>query len=123
MQGNGGRNCQHRSVNKQKLAQSLCLRLPSSLESLLYLLHSCCSELTVLVAGMRSRSISNAPTTAAMVLPRAAMRLLTSAARPFLNLEKALLLAPASFLLPCYLRRSEGTAETLENASNASETV
>ena len=41
------------SAKDQKLAQPLCLRLPSSLESLLYLLHSCCSELTVLVAGMR----------------------------------------------------------------------
>ena len=47
------------------------------------------------------------------------MRFLTSAARPFLNLEKAVLLALASFLLPCHLRRSEGTAEILENASNA----
>ena len=48
--------------NKKRLAQLLCLRLPSSLESLLYLLHSCCSELTVLVAGMRSRSIFKALT-------------------------------------------------------------
>ena len=107
----------------QRLAQLLCLRLPSSLKSLLYLLHSCCSELTVLVSGMRSRSISRAPTTTAMVLPRAAIRFLTSAARPFLNLEKAMLLALASFLLPCHLRRSEGNAEILENASNASGTV
>ena len=66
MQGNGSRNCQCRSVNNRKLAQPLCLRLPSSLESLLYLLHSCCNELNVLVGGMRSRSISKAPTTAAM---------------------------------------------------------
>ena len=35
------------SANNQRHAQPLCLRLPSSLESLLYLLHSCCSELTV----------------------------------------------------------------------------
>ena len=123
MQGNGGRNCQCRSVKNQKLAQPLCQRLPSSLESLLYLLHSCCNELTVLVRGMRSRSISKAPTTAAMVLPKAAMRFLTSASRPFLNLEKAVLLALASFLLPCHLRKSECTAEILENASNASGTV
>ena len=118
--GSGGRNGQ---LNNQRLAQPLCLRLPSSLESLLYLLHSCCSELVVLVGGMRSRSISKAPTTAAMVLPKAAMRVSTSAARPFLNLEKAVLLALASFLLPCHLRKSEGTAEILENASNASGTV
>ena len=111
------------SANNERLAQPLCLRLPSSLESMLYLLHSCCSELTVLVAGMRSRSISKAPATAAMVLPKASMRLLTSAARPFLNLEKAVLLALASFLLRCHLRKSEGTAEILENASNASGTV
>ena len=52
-----------------------------------------------------------------MVLPKESVRLLTSAARPFLNLEKAMLLALASFLLPCHLRWSEGTAETLENAS------
>ena len=123
MQLIGSRNCQCRSANKQRHAQPLCLRLPSSLQSLLYLLHSCCSELTVMVAGMRPRSISKAPTTAAMVLPKAAMRFLTSAARPFLNLEKAVLLALASFLLPCHLRRSEGTAEILENASNASGTV
>ena len=123
MQVIGSRNCHCRSANQQRHAQPLCLRLPSSLQSLLYLLHSCCSELTVLVAGMRSRSISKAPTTAAMVLPKAAMRFLTSAARPFLNLEKAVLLALASFLLPCHLRRSEGTAEILENASNASGTV
>ena len=116
MQVIGSRNCQCRSANKQRHAQPLCLRL-------LYLLHSCCSELTVLVAGMRSRFISKAPTTAAMVLPKAAMRFLTSAARPCLNLEKAVLLAVASFLLPCHLRRSEGTAEILENASNASGTV
>ena len=90
---------------------------------LLYLLHSCCSELTVLVAGMHSRSISEAPTTAAMVLPRASMRFLPPAARPFLNLEKAMLLALASFLLPCHLQWSEGTTEILENASNASGTV
>ena len=51
------------------------------------------------------------------------MRFQTSAARPFLNLEKAMLLALASFLLPCHLRISEGTAEILENASNASGTV
>ena len=57
------------------------------------------------------------------MLPKAAMRFLTSAARPFLNLEKAVLLALASFLLPCHLRRSEGTAEILENASNASGTA
>ena len=109
--------------NNQRLAQLLCLRLPSSLESLLYLLHSCCSELTVLVVGMRSRSISKALTTTAMVLLRAAIWFLTSAARPFLNFEKAMLLALASFLLPSHLRRSEGTAEILENASNASGTV
>ncbi len=42
---------------------------------------------------------------------------------PFLNLEKAMLLALASFLLPCHLRWSEGTAEILENDSNASGTV
>ena len=107
----------------KRLAQLLCLRLPSSLQSLLYLLHSCCSELTVLAAGMPSRSNSRAPTKAAMVLPKAAMRFLTSAARPFVNLEKALLLALASFLLPCHLRSSEGTAEILANASNASGTV
>ena len=59
------------SANNERHAQPLCLRLPSSLESLLYLLHSCCSELTVLVAGMRSRFIFQAPTTAAMVLPKA----------------------------------------------------
>ena len=106
-----------------RLAQLLCLRLPSSLKPLLYLLHSCCNELTDLVSGMRSRSISRAPTTTAMVLPRAAIRFLTSAARPFLNLETAMLLALASFLLPCHLRRSKGTAEILENASNASGTV
>ena len=123
MQGNGGRNCQGRSANNQRLAQPLCLRLPSSLDSLLYLLHSCCSELTVLVAGMRSRSIYTAPTTAAMVLPKAVMRLLTSAARPFLIVEKAVLLALASFLLPGHLRKSDGTAEILENASDASGTV
>ena len=34
-----------------------------------------------------------------------------------------MLLALASFLLPCHLRRLEGTAEILENASNASGTV
>ena len=51
------------------------------------------------------------------------MRFLTSAARPSLNLEKALLLALASFLLPCQLRRSEGTAEILKNASNGAGTV
>ena len=111
------------SAKNERLAQPLCLRLPSSLESLLYLLHSFCSELTVLVAGMRSHSISKAPTTATMVLPKASMRFLTSAARPFLNLEKAVLLALASFLLPCHLRKFEGTAEILENASNASGTV
>ena len=66
---------------------------------------------------MRSCSISKALTTTAMVLPRAAIRFLTSAARPVLNLEKAMLLALASFLLPCHLRRSEGTAEVLEYAS------
>ena len=93
------------------------------MESLLYLLHSCCSELTVLVGGMHSRSISQAPITAAMVLPKAAMRVSASAARPFLYLEKAVLLALASFLLPCHLQNSEGTAEILENASNASGTV
>ena len=47
------------------------------------------------------------------------MRCQISAARPFLNLEKAVLLALASFLLPCHLRKSEGTAEIFENASNA----
>ena len=72
---------------------------------------------------MRSRSIPKAPTTAAMVLSKASMRFLTSAARPFLNLENAVLLALASFLLPCHLRKSEGTVEILENASNASGTV
>ena len=123
MQVNDSRICQCRSADKQRLAQLHCLRLPSSLESLQYLLHSCCNELTVLVSGMRSRSISKALTTTAMVLPRAAIRFLASAARPFLNLEKAMLLALASFLLPCHLRRSEGTAEILENASNASGTV
>ena len=51
------------------------------------------------------------------------MRFLTSAARPCLILEKALLLALASFLLPCHLRRFQGTAEILENATNASGTV
>ena len=119
----GGRRVQCRSSNNQRLAQPLCLRLPSSSESLLYLLHGCGSEVTVLVGGMRSRSISKAPSTAAMVLPKAATQFLTSAARPFLNLEKAVLLALASFLLPCHLRKSEGTAEILENASNASGTV
>ena len=69
------------SANNQRHAQPLCLRLPSSLASLLYLLHSCCSELIVLMAGMRARSTSYAPTTAAMVLPKAAMRFLTSAGR------------------------------------------
>ena len=53
----------------------------------------------------------------------ASMRFRTSATRPFLNLEKAMLLALASFLLPCHLRISEGTAEILENASNASGSV
>ena len=57
------------SANKQRHAQPLCLRLPSSLESLLYLLHSCWSALTVLVAGMRSSSIFKALTTAAMAIP------------------------------------------------------
>ena len=57
MQVIGGRNCQCSSANNQWLAQLHCFRLLSSLESLLYLLHSCCNELTVLVAGMRSRSI------------------------------------------------------------------
>ena len=45
--------CECRSANNQRLAQPLCLRLPSSLKSLLYLLQSCCSELTFLVAGRR----------------------------------------------------------------------
>ena len=85
------------SAQSHWLAQRLSLRLPSSLKSLLYLLHSCCSELTVLMAGMPWRSVSKAPRTAAMVLPKEAMRLLTSAASPFLNLENAVLLALASF--------------------------
>ena len=37
--------------------------------------------------------------------------------------EKAMLLALASILLPCHLQRSKGTAEILENASNASGNV
>ena len=85
------------SAYSQWHAQRLSSRLPRSLESLLYLLHSCCRELTVLVAGMPWRSISKAPRTAGMLLPKEAMRLLTSATSPFLNLENAVLLALASF--------------------------